>query len=69
MFLDRPLEKFEGEPDEVTGLRRKFQNAMDTALPTVGKARRLARESERGFLWQQLFLNPQLLNHLQHLQP
>jgi hypothetical protein len=55
VFLDRPLEKFEGEPDEVTGLRRKFQNAMDTALPTVGKARRLARESERGFLWQQLF--------------
>jgi len=55
LFLGRDIERFEGEVDEVTGLRRLHQNIIDSLLPPAGKVRRLALEKGRGFLAQQLF--------------
>lgn len=56
LFLEnREIERFAGEPDETTGIRRLVQNALDSLLPPVGKVKRLFREKNRGFLAQQLF--------------
>jgi len=48
MFLDRPLERFPGEPSEVLPfLDRKSEHALTTLLPTFGKAQRMAKAAGR----------------------
>ena len=56
-FLDRPMEKFEGEPAEVSlipglpmKLRVKHQRALESLAPTFGKINRLRAETQKGAL-------------------
>ena len=56
-FLDRPMEKFEGEPAEVSlipglpiKLRVKHQRALESLVPTLGKINRLRADAQRGGL-------------------
>jgi hypothetical protein len=42
---DVNIERFAGEPDETTGIRRLAQNAIDSLLPPAGKVKRMFREA------------------------
>ena len=54
-FLNRPIERYEGEESEVIpGLRKKDENVLMTMLPTLGKAQRLGKAFKRDELSAQI---------------
>tara|TARA_R100001244_G_scaffold6778_1_gene8829 strand:- start:1323 stop:1841 length:519 start_codon:yes stop_codon:yes gene_type:complete len=66
LFLDRPIESFEGEPSDILPfISKKQENVVTTLLPTVGKVSRLFAKHKEGELTAQAiseFLGVKLMN-------
>ena len=55
IFLDRPIERYPGEPSEVfPGMRKKTEEQLKTIIPTFGKIQRAMKAHGRGELSSQL---------------